>query len=781
MSGSKRNTSTRAAPGPTEAVGNGCGAVDPSGFRVARLETVYSTELLEPLSLAEVRDIARGTSKKAATIKMREFYARGGKTDPEYDRIKRTELLVIMPAITAERGTARSDISGGGGLTQLGAKSLNGFYGYDLDGDHENLNWQALRQDAINTPGAAIVGTSSNGHAGYALFLGPVAHSNDEYNLIRDAIIDQCFPASLQHHNEGSRDAVKLRIIPYDPDIWAASSVTPLTVALPKWKPPTGYRAPTRTPGSAGHEQRTADGWAERFPELRDMGDQLEGPCPNCGGDTRFKVPKSGPYEGVGWCWVGQHQCDRGIMQAYHERGQALGFESGFHQDNSRSTANSEAPPDVRSPENDADGPPAERGLLFVQDGEARPVILTDQQSYAELIGQALPNYGVAYYTGDLAAVDLNPLNDRPITVWHGQGADYAAACAKAVLRHTEDVRIVPWSVGDKDGIPELNYEAIIRWVEQRAAPAPLALRPLRAVTWASIGAAPPREWLVREWVPVGCVTLLTGRGGSGKSRLALQLSAGVAAGGGLWMPGTTAPAIAQVGPVLYASWEDDKFEYARRMAEISSSSANPWVTPDRLGDLHFADMAGHGPTWGPVGGKHISTVAQLLDAGQALRELATAVNPALVVIDPLAAAWRGNENDRSLVRDFMSNWDFWARETRTAVLIVAHPSKNPASNFSGSTDWEAAARSAINLANEKVGPAPQGRNAEDYRREAWQLSNSKANYGPQAHPLELKFTARGDADDDAAETRWECAGPWETRSEPTTTAGNGHGDDIDW
>ena len=39
-------------------------------------------------------------------------------------------------------------------------------------------------------------------------------------------------------------------------------------------------------------------------------------------------------------------------------------------------------------------------------------------------------------------------------------------------------------------------------------------------------------EWLVEDWLPSGRVSMLTGEGGAGKSRLALQLAAGIVTGG---------------------------------------------------------------------------------------------------------------------------------------------------------------------------------------------------------------------------------------------------------
>ena len=51
---------------------------------------------------------------------------------------------------------------------------------------------------------------------------------------------------------------------------------------------------------------------------------------------------------------------------------------------------------------------------------------------------------------------------------------------------------------------------------------------PINGDTW--IGPWPDREWLIEGWLPVGRLGMLSGRGGRGKSRLALQLAARMAA-----------------------------------------------------------------------------------------------------------------------------------------------------------------------------------------------------------------------------------------------------------
>ena len=136
--------------------------------------------------------------------------------------------------------------------------------------------------------------------------------------------------------------------------------------------------------------------------------------------------------------------------------------------------------------------------------------------------------------------------------------------------------------------------------------------RPIGLETWDNAGPPPPRRWLVEDWLPAGRVTLLAGQGGVGKSRLALQLAAGIASGGGRldgtdhasegcsWIE-TPSPDTLKLGeatepggsPTVYASWEDELEEFWRRLSELSGSAA-PWVTPERLSRLH---IRGHGWT----------------------------------------------------------------------------------------------------------------------------------------------------------------------------------------
>ena len=265
-------------------------------------------------------------------------------------------------------------------------------------------------------------------------------------------------------------------------------------------------------------------------------------------------------------------------------------------------------------------------------------------------------------------------------------------------------------------------------------------------------GEPPDREWLLDGWLAVGRVHLLTGSGGRGKSRLALQLAAALAADGAEWplpwltaderrtrsgtvdRPLTLPPTDRDGAPVVIASWEDEADEVHRRLRDQP-------VPVSALGDrLHYVDAAAWGPLWAPVGGAHIQTGAELTAAGRRLRRLCEQVGARLLVIDPLAAAYGSDENVRGLVRQYMASWDAWGRAQRCAVLMIAHPPKSTAAGagddwWSGSTDWPAAARSAWALRHATAKEANANKPAQPER--TW-LECMKASYGPAPDPVHL-------------------------------------------
>ena len=286
--------------------------------------------------------------------------------------------------------------------------------------------------------------------------------------------------------------------------------------------------------------------------------------------------------------------------------------------------------------------------------------------------------------------------------------------------------------------------------------------------TW--IGPWPEREWLIPGWLPVGRLGMLSGRGGRGKSRLALQLAARIAAvpaargalvpegrGQGDWAAVRSANLeldATHAGPVVYVSWEDEREEAGRRIAQFG---ADGLAVPDALaGRLRYLDLRGEGPLWGPFGeGRSLAAVGDLTPAGRRVRDTCEALDARLLILDSLAGAYGSDENVRALVRLFCASWDRWATDKRCAVMLIAHPPKTAAGagigqvdrDYAGSTDWHGAALWRWTLDPADTGeatPGLSGGRGQPKPVEALALSLAKSSYGPGVRRLFLEPSASG-------------------------------------
>ncbi len=252
----------------------------------------------------------------------------------------------------------------------------------------------------------------------------------------------------------------------------------------------------------------------------------------------------------------------------------------------------------------------------------------------------------------------------------------------------------------------------------------------------------PPVSWLVKGWMPDATLTVLTGAGGAGKSRIALQLAVAVATGAETFIaPSATrrpvdcqAPSVVQIGgpaPVVFAAWETRRLAFANRLAAICGPPGQERAAAlSRLtGRLHYVNMRPSGGLWGAVKGAHTSTAGEWLPGGYALRAYAERAGARLLIIDPLAAAFVANENDRALVRAFLSGLDQWAEDTGCAVLIISHPPKSDSAQ-SGSTDWRNGVQAVWEL-------APADKNATDGAR---RLHVDKLNEGPIPQAVRVEY-----------------------------------------
>lgn len=225
----------------------------------------------------------------------------------------------------------------------------------------------------------------------------------------------------------------------------------------------------------------------------------------------------------------------------------------------------------------------------------------------------------------------------------------------------------------------------------------------------------PPREWLVRDLVPLRTVTLLGGDGGTGKSLLALQLAYAVATGG-TWLGRGVAD-----GGALFISAEDDEAELHRRLADVVQASGGSFDDLDRLTLRSFAGEDALLAMLDRSGG--------VLLASALFHEIEKRIaeeSPALVVLDTLADLFPGNENDRAQARQFVGLLRGLAIKHECALLLLSHPSLsglNSGSGTSGSTAWNNSVRSRLYL--ERV--IQDGYEANP---DARLLSTKKANYG---------------------------------------------------
>lgn len=267
----------------------------------------------------------------------------------------------------------------------------------------------------------------------------------------------------------------------------------------------------------------------------------------------------------------------------------------------------------------------------------------------------------------------------------------------------------------------------------------------------------PERQWLIRDWLPRGRLGLFAGVGGYGKSRMALQIAARVAADRRGKDPEHEADAIPghvvtpafridpdNAGPVVFASWEDERDEMARRLESMVSEGLVTKPGPDV--PLHFLDLRGAGPVWGPntAGGRsgHVQTAGGITAAGRRLRRTCEEAGAVLLIVDSLAGAYAGDENTRALVRAFCADWDAWATLNGCTVMLIAHPSKgndgSVENDYSGSTDWHNAARWRWTLSKQGTGEKRRVkktlRNGETKSVEvevrAAALAISKSSYG---------------------------------------------------
>lgn len=239
-------------------------------------------------------------------------------------------------------------------------------------------------------------------------------------------------------------------------------------------------------------------------------------------------------------------------------------------------------------------------------------------------------------------------------------------------------------------------------------------------------GAPPPARCVWDGLVPCNAVTLMSGHGGTGKTYLALQLAAAVAAGMELLGLPT------MQGNVIFFSAEDVADTMLHRLHTVCAGLK---IEHQHIaGRLHMLDATGGDPALFRETLSGSVRQAGVTETYHALKRYAAQIEARLIVVDNASDAFDASEIERAKVRSFMRAL---AQMTGPdgAVLLVTHVDKGTArmggssEGYSGSTAWHNSARSRLFLT------AGDG---------TLRLEHQKNNLGRRREPIEMIWPEGG-------------------------------------
>lgn len=223
-------------------------------------------------------------------------------------------------------------------------------------------------------------------------------------------------------------------------------------------------------------------------------------------------------------------------------------------------------------------------------------------------------------------------------------------------------------------------------------------------------GEPPEREYAWGTLLQLGLVTMLTGKGGIGKSLLAQNLCASVALG--IPFLGLETARM----KCLYSTCEDDRAELHRRLFGFAASRG---VAIDQLdGWLFLVSLCGEVDTALATFDQRGGTMEKTARWNQ-LEATVEATGVRLVVLDNATDFMAGDLNDIHQVAEFVNLLTSLAIKMNGAVVILHHPNK-AGEEWLGSVAWHNKVRARLIVEEGGIEGDPDAR----------VLRNPKANQG---------------------------------------------------
>lgn len=213
------------------------------------------------------------------------------------------------------------------------------------------------------------------------------------------------------------------------------------------------------------------------------------------------------------------------------------------------------------------------------------------------------------------------------------------------------------------------------------------------AEDWSDMEAieVPDRKWFVKDWLlyEPGTILLFSGQGGTGKSILGLMLAYCLATGED-WL----GMKMERRAKSFIVSCEDSRDEQARRIQRVKKLYGHGL----EKGLVKVWCRAGENNVLATATREGLIVESQFLKTLKAKCEEHFQGDGGIIILDTLSDFVAINENDRMQVSQFVKHiLAKFAQDVGATVILLAHPNKSN-TGYSGSTAWEAAARSRWDL-----------------------------------------------------------------------------------